>query len=109
MFLNCKINLKMELHEGTYEKHFSFYYFFLEQNKATLKTLHFAVGTICDAVAVKHGKNASKMLIYAINKVAVGSLEALSTDLEHFAKHAKRKVINSGISTFLFWLILEHR
>ena len=60
-----------------------------------LKTvLHYAVGKMCEMKSEEHNVTFSKAFVACLAETVSTQIEFFATDLEVFAKHAKRTVIN---------------
>ena len=57
--------------------------------------LHYTVGKICEEVGEETNLRYSKQFIAALAETTFKQIDSFATDLELFAKHAKRTVINS--------------
>ncbi|CAB3984431.1 centromere S-like [Paramuricea clavata] len=66
------------------------------ENKQRLKAaLHYTVGKICEEIGEEASLRYSKHFIAALTETTFKQIDSFATDLELFAKHAKRTVINS--------------
>ncbi|XP_065664517.1 centromere protein S [Hydra vulgaris] len=66
-----------------------------DDEKSQLKAaLHYAVGKICEMKSDEHNVTYSKAFIACLTETVVNKIELFATDLEAFAKHAKRTTIN---------------
>ncbi|XP_045596493.1 centromere protein S isoform X2 [Procambarus clarkii] len=62
----------------------------------TLKAaIHFTVGRTCEEIGVELGLSFSKHVIATLSEITCKQLETYSADLEAFANHARRAVINT--------------
>ncbi|KAL2044213.1 hypothetical protein N7G274_002918 [Stereocaulon virgatum] len=57
--------------------------------------LWFSIGKIVDEETLKLGVNATAQFIGALTEMVWAQIENVSTDLENFAKHARRSTIST--------------
>ncbi|XP_036427050.1 centromere protein S [Colossoma macropomum] len=55
--------------------------------------VHYTVGRLCQQVAADHEKEFSRQAIAALAEITFRQCDIFATDLEAFAKHAKRQTV----------------
>ncbi|XP_039364895.1 centromere protein S isoform X1 [Mauremys reevesii] len=65
------------------------------QGERLKAAVHYTVGCLCQEVAEDKGIQFSKQTIAAISEITFRQCENFAKDLEMFARHGKRTVINS--------------
>ncbi|XP_028393673.1 centromere protein S-like [Dendronephthya gigantea] len=67
----------------------------LEHKQRLKAALHYTVGKICEEIGEETNLRYSKQFIAALTETTFKQIGSFATDLELFAKHAKRTIINS--------------